>query len=47
MSEIADIFNIFNEIFLVFLVFTDKKKFFLFFSVMGKKNLTFFIDISR
>ena len=43
-SEIADIFNTFDEI---FLVFTKKKvNFLLIFSVKGK-NLTSFIVISR
>ena len=43
-SEIADIFNTFDEI---FLVFTEKKVNFLFiFSIQGK-NLTFFMVISR
>ena len=42
-SEIADIFNIRDEI---FLVFTEKKVNFLFFPLRGK-NLTFCIVISR
>ena len=33
MGEIADIFNTFNEI---FLVFTEKRKFFLFFLIREK-----------
>ena len=44
-SEIADIFNTFDEI---FLVFTRKKsKFSFYFFPLRGKNLTFFIVISR
>ena len=43
-SEIADIFNTFDEI---FLVFTEKSKFSFYFFRRGEKNLTFFIVISR
>ena len=38
LSEIPDIFNTFDEI---FLVFTEKSKFYFYFSLKGK-NLTFF-----